>query len=47
MKNYNQMDHKYDLENVRKAISKEIHNKCRADFRNLIDEYSDFFSINQ
>ena len=41
------MDPKYDLENVKKAISKEINNSCRADFRNLIDDYSDIFSSNQ
>ena len=47
IKNYNTVDPKYHLENVKKAISKEIDNNCRADFRNLIDDYSDFFSINQ
>ena len=47
MKNYNEVDPKYDLENVKKAISKEINNNCSADFRNLIDDYSDIFSINQ
>ena len=47
MKNYNEVDPKYDLENVKKAISKEINKNCRADFRNLIDDYSDIFSINQ
>ena len=47
MKNYNEVDPKYDLENVKKAISKEINNNCRVDFRNLIDDYSDMFSINQ
>ena len=41
------MDPKYDLESVKKAISEEINNNCRADFRNLIDDYSDMFSINQ
>ena len=46
-KKYNEVDPKYDLENVKKAISKEINNNCRADFRNLIDDYSDIFSINQ
>ena len=46
-KNYNEMDPKYDLENVKKAISKELNKNCRADFRNLIDDYSDIFSINQ
>ena len=46
-KNYNEVDPKYDLEIVKKAISKEINNNCRADFRNLIDDYSDIFSINQ
>ena len=35
------------MENVKKATSKEINNNCRADFRNLIDEFGDFFSINQ
>ena len=35
------------MEIVKKAISKEINNNCRADFRNLIDDYSDIFSINQ
>ena len=47
MKNYNEADPKYDLENVKKAISKEMNNNCRADFRNLIDDYSDIFSSNQ
>ena len=47
MKNYNELDPKYDLENVRKAISKEINNNCRAYFRNLIDDFSDIFSMNQ
>ena len=46
-KNYNEVDPKYDLENVKKAISNEINNNCRADFRQLIDDYSDIFSINQ
>ena len=46
-KNYNEVDPKYDLENVKKAISKEVNNNCRADFRNLIDDYNDIFSINQ
>ena len=44
---YNDVDPKYDLENVKKAISKEKNNSCRADFRNLIDDYSNIFSINQ
>ena len=47
MKNYNEVDPKYDLENVKKATSKEINNSCRAEFRNLIDDYSDILSINQ
>ena len=47
LKNYNEVDPKYDLENVRKVLSKEINDNCRADFRNLINESSDFFSINQ
>ena len=47
MKTYNEVDPKYDLENLKKAISKEINNNCRADFRNLIDDYGDSFSINQ
>ena len=47
MKNYNEVDPSYDLENVKKAISKEINNNCRADFRNLLDDYSGIFSINQ
>ena len=47
MKNYNEVDPKYDLENVKEVIGKEINNNCRADFRNLIDDYSDIFSINQ
>ena len=47
LKNYNEIDPKYDLENVKKAISKEKNNNCRADFRNLIDDYSVIFqSIN-
>ena len=32
MKEYNTVDPKYDLENARKANSKEINDKCRADF---------------
>ena len=47
MKNYKEVDPKYDLENVKKANSKEINNNCRADFRNRMDDYSDIFSINQ
>ena len=47
MKNLNEVDPKYDLENVKKAISKERNNNCRAEFRNLIDDDSDIFSINQ
>ena len=47
MRNYNKIDPKNDLENVKEAISKEIINNCRADFRNLIDDYSEIFSINQ
>ena len=47
MKNYNEVDPKDDLENVKEAISKEINNNCRADFRNLIDDHSDIFSFNQ
>ena len=47
IKIYNEVDPKYDLEKVQKAVSKEINNNYRADFRNLIDDYSDFFqSIN-
>ena len=46
-KNYNEIDPKYDLENVMKAISEELNNKCRADCGNLIDDYSDILSINQ
>ena len=47
MKNSNEVDPKYDLENAKRAISNEINNNCRADFRNLIDDYSGIFSINQ
>ena len=47
MKDYNTVDPKYDLENVKKANGKEIKNNCRAAFRNLIDDYTDIFSINQ
>ena len=32
---------------MKNAISKEISNNCRADLRNLIDDYSDTFPINQ
>ena len=46
-KNYNEADPKYDLEHVKKAITKEINNNCRADFQKLIDDFSDFISINQ
>ena len=44
---YNEIDPKYDLENVNKAISKEKNNNGRADFRSLLYDYSDIFSINQ
>ena len=47
MKHYNEVDPKYDLENVKKASSKEINKNCRADFRILIDDCNDIFSINQ
>ena len=47
MKTFNEVDPKYDLENMEKAIKNEINNNCRADFRNLIDDYNDIFSINQ
>ena len=46
MKKYNTIDPKDDLENVKKAVSKEKNKNCRACFRNLIDDYSDIFSIN-
>ena len=46
-KNYNEIDPKYYLENVKKAISNEKNNNCRADFRNLIDDYRDIFLINR
>ena len=47
-KNYNEIDPKYDLQNVKEAKSKEMNNNCRADFGNLIDNFSDtFFSSNQ
>ena len=29
---YNEVDTENDLENVKKAISKELNNNCRADF---------------
>ena len=38
MKNYNTLDPKYNLEYVKKAISKEINKICRAVFRNLMDD---------
>ena len=47
MKVYNTVDPMYDLENVKKPISKKINNNCRANFRNLINDYSDIFSINK
>ena len=47
MKNYYTVDPRYDLENVKKAIGKKLNNNCREDFRNLIDDYSDIFSISQ
>ena len=47
MKNYNKVDPKYDLENVKKTSSKEINNNFRAGFGNIIDDYSGVFSINQ
>ena len=46
-KDFNKLDPKYDLENVKKAINTEINNNCRVDFRNLLDDYRDFFSIDQ
>ena len=46
-KKYNEVDPKYDFENIKKAISKDTNNNCRADVRNLIDEHSDFFPNNQ
>ena len=46
-KNYNEVNPKYDLEKKKKTINKEINNNCRADFRTLIDDYSDILSINQ
>ena len=33
--------------NVKKAKSKDINKNCRADIRNLIDDFSDILSINQ
>ena len=47
VKNYNEVKPKYDLENGKKAVSKDLSNHCRAEFRNLINDYSDIFSINQ
>ena len=47
MEDYDTVDPKYDLENVKKAISKEKNNNSRADFGNLKDDDSDIFSINQ
>ena len=47
MKNYNEIFPRYDLENVRKATSKEIYNNCWADFSKLIDDFSGIFSIIQ
>ena len=47
MKDYTTVDPNYDLENLKKAINKEINNNCRAEFGNLIDDYADIFSINQ
>ena len=47
MKIFNEVDPKYNLANVKKSISKEINNNCRADFTNLLDDHSDIFSINQ
>ena len=46
-KKYNEVDPKYDLENVKKGKTKKINKNCRADFRNLIDDCSDISSINQ
>ena len=47
MENYDKVEPKYDLEKVKKAKNKEINNNCRADYRTLIDDFSDIFSINQ
>ena len=47
MKIYNGADPEYDLEKVKKAISKDNNNKCRTDFRNIMNEYSYMFPINQ
>ena len=46
-KNYNEADPNYDLENVKKARSRDMNNNCRAGFRNSIYDYSDIFSVNQ
>ena len=46
-KKYNEADPTPDLENVKKTTSKEIYKNFRADFRNLIDDFGDMFSINQ
>ena len=46
-KYYKEIDPKYDMENVKKKISNDKNNKCRADFHNLGDDFSDVFSINQ
>ena len=35
------------MEIVKREISKDVNNNCRADFSNLIDEHSDINSINQ
>ena len=35
-KNYNEVDPKYDLDNLKEAISKDINTNCRTDFRNLV-----------
>ena len=47
MKDYNTVDPKYDLENLKKAIRKEINNNCRVDFENFTYDCSHIISINQ
>ena len=47
VKIYTEADPKYDLENVKKAIIENINNNCRADFRNLLDDFGDTFSTDQ
>ena len=46
-KSFNEVDPMYDLESGKKAIGKDIKIICSMDFRNILDDFSDNYSINQ